>query len=219
MATRARLSQDRSRLRREELLDAAIELFAEGGARGITHRAVASRAGLPPATTTYYFTSIDELIEEALSRHIGIWLQDLHRLTSTPIDAEVSLDDANGLISAVFAVRSTDIVALQLSIYLAAARNRHLRPKAAQALDAFEVLTAKMLHQVGVADADLLARSIVSVILGSAFGRLSGRSTNDEEADMLYRSIRGLVTAALLTEDETAATLRRLKRKAHTPAP
>ena len=217
MATRARLSQDRSRLRREELLDAAIELFAEGGSRGITHRAVASRAGLPPATTTYYFTSIDELIEEALSRHMEIWLQDLHRLTSTPIDAEVSLDDASGLISAVFAVRSTDIVALHLSIYLAAARNPQLRPKAAQALDAFEVLTAKMLHQVGVADADSLARSIVSVILGSAFGRLSGRGTNDEEADMLYRSIRGLVTAALLAEDETAATLRRLKRKVPTP--
>ena len=217
MATRARLSQDRSRLRREELLDAAIELFAEGGTRGITHRAVASRAGLPPATTTYYFTSIDELIEEALSRHIEIWLQDLHRLTSTPIDAEVSLDDASGLISAVFAVRSTDIVALQLSIYLAAARSPHLRPKAAQALDAFEVFTAKMLHQVGVADADSLARSIVSVILGSAFGRLSGRNTNDEEADMLYRSIRGLVTAALLTEDETTASLRRLKRKVPTP--
>lgn len=218
MATRARLSQNRSRLRREELLDAAIELFAEGGARGITHRAVASKAGLPPATTTYYFTSIDELIEEALSRHIEIWIQDLHRLTSTPIDADVSLDDANGLISAVFAVRSTDIVALQLSIYLAAARNPHLRPKAAQALDAFEVLTAKMLHQVGVADADSLARSIVSVILGSAFGRLSGRSTNDEEADLLYRSIRGLVTAALLTEDETSAKVRQLKRKVPTPA-
>jgi len=46
MTTRARLSQNRSRLRRERLLDSAIALFAEGGARGITHRGVASKAGL-----------------------------------------------------------------------------------------------------------------------------------------------------------------------------
>src|SRR5688572_23024346 len=50
MATRAQLAQGRSRQRREELLAAAIELFAEGGSRAATHRAVARPAGLPPAT-------------------------------------------------------------------------------------------------------------------------------------------------------------------------
>ena len=58
MATRAQLTQGRSRQRRDELLAATIELFAEGGSRAVTHRAVARRAGLPPATTTYYFSSM-----------------------------------------------------------------------------------------------------------------------------------------------------------------
>ena len=44
MTSRAQLTQERSRQRRGELLAAAIELFAEGGARAITHRAVAARA-------------------------------------------------------------------------------------------------------------------------------------------------------------------------------
>lgn len=208
MPTRARLSQDRSRHRREELLDAAIALFAEGGSRGITHRAVASKAGLPSATTTYYFTSINELIEEALSRHIEMWLRDLEALTATPVEVDISLADTGSLITMIFAVRTPEIVGLQLSIYLAAARNPDLRPKAAEALNALEALTAKLLHHAGVLDADTVARSVVSVIAGSAFSRLSERYTNEEEAAVLYQSIRGLVTAAMLSEDEIAAKFR-----------
>jgi len=217
MTTRARLSQNRSRLRRERLLDSAIALFAEGGARGITHRAVASKAGLAPATTTYYFTSIDELIEEALSRHMEMWLQDLQALTSTPVEADVGLDDANELISAIFAVRSTEIVGLHLAIFLAAARNPDLRPKAAEALDALEALAAKLLGHVGFPAADGLAKSVVSLVAGSALGRLSDRHSNEEEADVLYRSIRGLVVAALLSEDEIAAKLLVLKNVSTLP--
>lgn len=212
MATRARLSQDRSRLRREELLDAAIALFADGGARGITHRAVAAKAGLPAATTTYYFTSIDELIEEALSRHIQLWLHDLETLTTTPVEADISFEDANGLIATIFAVRSTEIVGLQLSIYLAASRTPALRPKAAEALTALEALCAKMLQHVGIVGAEQLSRSVVAVIAGSALSRLSERHTNEDEAEMLYRAIRGLVTSALLSEDEISARLQGLNR-------
>lgn len=212
MATRARLSQDRSRLRREELLDAAIALFADGGARGITHRAVAAKAGLPAATTTYYFTSIDELIAEALSRHIEVWLQDLESLTSTPVDAHINFENANDLIAAIFAVRSTEIVGLHLSIYLAAARTPELRPKAAEALSALEALCAKMLHHVGIVGADQLSRSVVAVVAGSALSRLTERHTDEEEVSMLYGAIRGLVVSALLDEDEINTRLHKLNR-------
>lgn len=208
MASRARLSQDRSRLRRDQLLDAAIALFAEGGTRIITHRAVAAKAGLPPATTTYYFTSIDELIAAALSRHIELWLRDLKSLTARPVEGDVSLADANGLIVTIFAARSTDMVGLQLSIYLAAARNPGLRSTAAEAL---EVLATKMLRQVGTVDPESVSHSVVSVILGSAISRLSERHSNEDEVAMLYRSIRSLVVAASLSEDEIAEKLQRLK--------
>jgi len=41
--------QERSRQRREALLRATIELLGETGAKSVTHRAVAERAGLPLA--------------------------------------------------------------------------------------------------------------------------------------------------------------------------
>ena len=44
---------------------AAAELLAEGGFDAVRHRAVAERAGLPLASTTYYFGSLDELVTAA----------------------------------------------------------------------------------------------------------------------------------------------------------
>ncbi|MFF5207526.1 TetR/AcrR family transcriptional regulator [Streptosporangium sp. NPDC000396] len=60
-------SQERGRRRREALLAAAVELLREGGFVAVTHRAVAQRAALPLAATTYYFTSREELLAEAFA--------------------------------------------------------------------------------------------------------------------------------------------------------
>jgi len=56
--------------RRFALVCAAADLLCEGGFEAVTHRAVADRAGLPLASTTYYFSSLEELIETAVD-HLG----------------------------------------------------------------------------------------------------------------------------------------------------
>lgn len=48
--------------RRQALVESAAELILEGGIDAVRHRAVANRAGLPLASTTYYFESLDELV-------------------------------------------------------------------------------------------------------------------------------------------------------------
>ena len=48
--------------RRQALVASAAELLLEGGFDAVRHRAVATRAGLPLASTTYYFDSLDDLI-------------------------------------------------------------------------------------------------------------------------------------------------------------
>ncbi|MBV9845981.1 MAG: TetR family transcriptional regulator [Kutzneria sp.] len=55
--------------RRHALVAAAAQLLAEGGFDAVRHRAVAERAGLPLASTTYYFASLDELVEAAVEHH------------------------------------------------------------------------------------------------------------------------------------------------------
>lgn len=213
MVTRASLSQERSRLRRDELLAAAIELFAEGGSRAITHRAVAARAGLPSATTTYYFESIDELIREALGSHIDQWTRDLEALSAVDLDLDVSLDDASQFISYVFSTRGPEVAALELSIFLAAARAPELRDAAAQAIRAFEGLALRVLNRVGIDDADALAAAIVTLIAGTAVRRQSGLHTEDEEARLLTAAIRNLVAAHALGADGVDRMLAELNEK------
>lgn len=57
--------------RQYALVSAAAELLCEGGFDAVRHRAVARRAGLPLAATTYYFSSLDDLIVKAVE-HVGI---------------------------------------------------------------------------------------------------------------------------------------------------
>ena len=52
--------------RRSALISAAADLLREGGFDAVRHRAVARRAGLPLASTTYYFSSLDDLLAHAI---------------------------------------------------------------------------------------------------------------------------------------------------------
>lgn len=63
--------------RRAVLLDAAIDVLADRGARGLTYRAVDDTAGVPPGTASNYFTTRDELLTQA-SEHLFV------RLTPDP---------------------------------------------------------------------------------------------------------------------------------------
>jgi len=52
--------------RRQALTAAAGELLHSGGFDAVRHRAVAEKAGLPLASTTYYFASLDDLVVAAV---------------------------------------------------------------------------------------------------------------------------------------------------------
>jgi DNA-binding transcriptional regulator YbjK len=66
--------------RRDALIEAAARLLIREGLRSLTHRAVAAEAGLPLASTTYYFADLDEL-EAAAARQIAEhWHRESRRL-------------------------------------------------------------------------------------------------------------------------------------------
>jgi DNA-binding transcriptional regulator YbjK len=208
VVTRAQLAQGRSRQRRDELLAATIELFAEGGSRAVTHRAVARRAGLPPATTTYYFASIQDLLREALAAHIQQWTSDLADLTDLDPDPAISLDDATDLVSHVFAQRGPEVAALELSIYLAATRDPALRDATTGALEQFEALAVRILSRLGVKNGEPLAASIIALVAGTALRRQSGQYTEEHEARQMTAAIRNLIAAHILGDEKVAAVLR-----------
>ncbi len=191
--SRAQLSQVRSRARREALLAAAIELFAEGGARAVTHRAVAARAGLPPATTTYYFASIEELVREALATHLAGWIEVLEALADVEMDPSIDLASTSEFVTGVFATRSPEKAGTELAIYLAAARDPQLKSTAAEALQALEDLAVRTFERLGIVAARDLASQAVALIAGSALRRQSAQYDDAEEARLLTSAVRHLV--------------------------
>ncbi|MFC8511150.1 TetR/AcrR family transcriptional regulator [Streptomyces sp. NPDC057411] len=54
--------------RRAALVDAAIEVLARDGARGLTFRAVDTEAAVPPGTASNYFANRDDLLTQAGAR-------------------------------------------------------------------------------------------------------------------------------------------------------
>ncbi|ETK37847.1 TetR/AcrR family transcriptional regulator [Microbispora sp. ATCC PTA-5024] len=86
-----RRTQERAVRRREALLDAAVDLLGEGGFAAVTHRAVAQRAGLPLAATSYYFSCRDDLLAQAFAllveRELTQMRASLGTLPPGPLDA------------------------------------------------------------------------------------------------------------------------------------
>ncbi|MFD7444246.1 TetR/AcrR family transcriptional regulator [Streptomyces sp. NPDC059909] len=73
--------------RRIALVDAAIEVLAREGARGLTFRAVDSQAGVPAGTASNYFANRDDLFTQAGARiHV--------RMTPDPVQVDAAMRPA-----------------------------------------------------------------------------------------------------------------------------
>ena len=86
-ATDGRLA--RGSARRTLLLEAAVRVVADGGSGSLTHRAVATEAGVSVASVSYHFPSIADLRRgtfEQAGSSIGIELADLVLAASSSID-------------------------------------------------------------------------------------------------------------------------------------
>src|ERR1700741_3753596 len=54
--------------RRRDLCDAAIQLLADDGAKGLSHLKVDRKAGVPDGTTSFYFRTRSALLRAAAER-------------------------------------------------------------------------------------------------------------------------------------------------------
>jgi DNA-binding transcriptional regulator YbjK len=75
--------------RRRELCDAAIELLASGGARGLTHLRVDRHAGFADGTTSFYYQTRSALLRGAMDRVIELDIADFTAALNATGDGEV----------------------------------------------------------------------------------------------------------------------------------
>ncbi|MFD9705010.1 TetR/AcrR family transcriptional regulator [Lentzea sp. NPDC059081] len=117
--------------RRQALVEAASALLVEGGFDAVRHRAVAERAGLPLASTTYYFDSLDELVTAAVEFHGRGELESSRQRLATMAQR---LPDDDVLIEFILdllvgeSVTDTETMLLRYERLVATGRRPYLRP-------------------------------------------------------------------------------------------
>jgi DNA-binding transcriptional regulator YbjK len=114
--------------RRRQLLEAALHVVADGGLRGLTHRAVDRRAGLPEGTCSAYLRT-RQALQHALAEHVAGTLADdvrslAEELRGCPGDRERVVAATRSLFSRWLAER--DLLVAKLELSLQATRDPHL---------------------------------------------------------------------------------------------
>lgn len=158
--------------RRQALTDAAAQLLREGGFDAIRHRAVAERAGLPLASTTYYFDSLDELVTAAVERTSRDELAEgrAHLDAGDPGDPlELVLDQ---LLGAESRDGGLDAVLLRYERLVGAGRRPYLAPLMRELRGELDAVLAEALARAGhTLDVDAL-RHVVEVVDGAVLSAL-----------------------------------------------
>lgn len=169
--------------RRAALVDAGAQLLVEGGFDAVRHRAVADRAELPLASTTYYFKSLDDLVTAVVEHHARQELErgraQLEEIATRQrgIDAVVDLvldmllgPEQKG------AEADAEFVLLRYERLVATGRRKYLRP---------------LMATLGVE---------LRALLSEIFTR-SGKAVSGEELDRLIALVDGAVVNALIEVD------------------
>src|SRR3954453_17167500 len=146
----------RGELRRGELLEAAIHLIGAHGLDAVTHRAVAAEAGVPAASTSYYFRSKDELIDEALAALATREIELLRRRREALGDRAADLEETTEALSAWIEEQVDDAAPRamlpQYQLQLEAARRPAAREILAAWKDGTDDLDETAMRQLGAAD-------------------------------------------------------------------
>ncbi|HEY1176697.1 MAG TPA: TetR family transcriptional regulator, partial [Phytomonospora sp.] len=123
--------------RRAALLDAAIDVLADEGARGLTFRSVDVRAGVPAGTASNYFAGRDELLLQA-GAHIHVRLApetaEMDGYVAAPATRDTVRAAMHGLFARVVADRSSYLALLELR--LEATRRPELRAELTATVEA-----------------------------------------------------------------------------------
>jgi TetR/AcrR family transcriptional regulator, regulator of biofilm formation and stress response len=183
--------------RRAALLAATARVLGRKGLAGVTHRAVAEEARVPLAATTYYFSSKEELLTEALRM---LATEEMVRLQTRA--AELGPEQyrspkrlAGAITDVLFprSKREREAILAKYEVYLEAARSPILRATASQFIEGFRGVAAAALAAAGASEPTAKAPVLVAAIDGMLMHQLASGAGADSLAEERRRLERLIV--------------------------
>jgi DNA-binding transcriptional regulator YbjK len=180
--------------RRQELLDAAIELVGRGGVRELTHRAVDAEARVPAGSTSNYFRTrdalLDALVERFAERERANWDEvtaALHPTTPKELGQAV----------AVYARDSVGphrtLTLTRYAILLEGAHRPELRAKLTEVGARVEAWFVTWLRAVGSTDPERDLPIMANYVVGVVLHELANPAAVFDPTDQLVTLVESLV--------------------------
>ncbi|MFB9376984.1 TetR/AcrR family transcriptional regulator [Kineococcus gynurae] len=114
--------------RRSRIVDATLDVIADVGVAGASHRVIAERADVPLGSMTYHFDGMDDLLHQAFSRFAERGVARFHRVLSGADDRDAARAAVVDLIHGTEADPNTDRdLVLTFELYTLAARKPAFR--------------------------------------------------------------------------------------------
>jgi DNA-binding transcriptional regulator YbjK len=204
--------------RRRELCDAAIELLAEDGARGVTHLRVDRRAGVADGTTSFYFQSRSALLRGVTDRVVSLDVADftaaLDETNSTQDHQARSLSLLSRLAeqamrTAIEPERSR--ARARFELFMLAARDPELGQVFSTLMDRFVAISEEAVAQLQspgmTLDEELIrqqAFAVVTFLAGFLF-RLANGVGGLKNAEQLEAHLRAIIAGVAVEHDRITA--------------
>lgn len=176
--------------RRDAIADAAIQLVATRGLRGLTHRAVDAEAGLPAGSTSYYLRTRQALLAACADRLLARDERTIVRDSALP-----AVDLLVGMLMRLAREQPTSSLA-RYELTLEATRHPALRERMRGHAKRFRTGLALTLAQAGVVDAEQAAWPVAAMLDGLLRDRVAGLAATLTEQDF-EESVRRAVSALL----------------------
>lgn len=146
--------------RKARIVRAAVDVLAEHGVAGTTHRLVAEAADVPLGSLTYYFTSLADLREQAF----GLFAADLSERYAVAFEGVATREDLvealTDLIVGQAGADARDMV-LAYELYLAAMRDTALREVTQSWMQASRTVLERYVDPVTARGVDALIEGLV----------------------------------------------------------
>jgi DNA-binding transcriptional regulator YbjK len=166
--------------RRVLVADAAIGVLIDDGGRGLTHRAVDRRAGLPQGSTSNYFPTREALLTAALHRLVELErpaVRQMEALLPGPYEPHEGAELVAGLLQSWLAPERAGLVVARYELFLEARR----RPEFQAALDEvrreYLLLAEQLLPAAGCSDPHRHAPELLTLIDGVMANQLLNPAT------------------------------------------
>ena len=189
---RGRVRRPHGNARRELLLQTTLRLIADQGIDAVSHRSVAEAAGVPLGSTTYWFSSRQDMLLEALEHFARLEVETLREHLGAVLGRRLSrkrlVDEFVDLLAPQLGEARWRTVA-QYAFLQEAARQPELGPVCREWTAAWNEALEEVFASLGAPDPELEARMFLAMLDGILLEQLA-TPDDDPAANVIRPALR-----------------------------